>query len=102
MVGGPPSTVLPGTPATVNLSFSPTHNGPAIGSLEIDSTGVTAVIPLTANGIAPTLQASPTSIDFGSVALSATAPTTVTINNTGTASLSISRSAERRVGDEGL
>jgi len=96
-VSGPsvPATVPASQSAAYTISFTPTTTGNASASLQISSNASTtaAVVSLAGvgqNAAAAALQVSPSSINFGNVNLRNTATQTITLQNTGGASLSIS------------
>ena len=81
-----------GTSCTVNVSFRPTATGTRTGTLSItdNASGSPQTVSLTGTGVAPVVSLSPTSLTFASQNTGTTsAAQTVTLSNTGTASLSI-------------
>jgi hypothetical protein len=95
--GGPsiPVTLSPGQNATLNVSFSPLTPGSAQGSVSVvsDATNSPAAIRLNGNGVQPTMNVLPNSVAFGSVTLGATSTQSVTVQNTGTANLTLTQAA---------
>jgi uncharacterized repeat protein (TIGR03803 family) len=82
------------TACTIDVAFAPTAAGPALGSLVITSNSLTTPqsVTLYGNAEVQTAQATvtPTSLTFAETPVGATtAPQTVTLQNTGTAPLSI-------------
>jgi hypothetical protein len=89
-----PATLTAGNSCTVTVSFVPTAGGSRPGSLVIadDSPGNPHVIQLSGTGLAPGLSLSPTSLTFSSQDVSTTSSAQkVTLTNTGTGALRISR-----------
>ena len=89
----PPATLAAGASLTFNVQFSPTAMGAAPGTVSIVSDAATSpsTVALTGTGTAPVISLSPTSINFGNQrAGTASAPTTVTLANTGTDTLTVS------------
>jgi hypothetical protein len=89
-----PLTVAVGKAATFNAAFAPTATGSVTGSLSVvsNATNSPAVIALSGTGVTLNLAASPASLSFGSVNVGSTSPPqTVTLTNTGTASVTISQ-----------
>lgn len=89
-----PATPFPlaaGGQQNVTVRFVPTAAGAQSGTLTINSVAV----PLTGAGVAPqvnapVIQVTPSSLDFGSVALGQTADRTLTVANAGTLVLKVS------------
>ncbi|MGA8035654.1 MAG: choice-of-anchor D domain-containing protein [Candidatus Acidiferrales bacterium] len=88
-----PMTLATGKTATLGVSFTAAASGAATGAVTIASnaTEATTTIPLNGQGIEGAVAISPTTINFGSVALGTTASQTVTLKNTGQASATISK-----------
>ncbi|WP_082938917.1 choice-of-anchor D domain-containing protein [Mitsuaria sp. 7] len=90
------ATVPAGTSCTVGVVFQPTAAGARSGALTISHNGISTPIPITLSGTAnvtltAVLSADATTLAFGSQPLaSASAARTVTLSNTGTASLDFS------------
>lgn len=94
--GAPPlnHTIDPGTSVTVQIAFSPTQVGQFTDTIELDSdTGGNVSIALSASAGTPGLLQLPSQpIDFGSVALGATAVRSFTVTNSGGSDVTIERS----------
>jgi hypothetical protein len=87
-----PATVSAGGSLTFTVRFSPTTMGAATGSVTIVSDAPTSpsTVSLTGTGIAPVITLTPSSINFGNQrAGTSSAPTTVTLANTGTDTLTV-------------
>jgi uncharacterized protein (TIGR03437 family) len=87
---GTPFTLAAGGQQNVTVRFTPTAEGTQSGTLTVNSLTVT----LLGAGLAtqlntPIIQVTPASLDFGSVALGQTADRTATVQNTGTAVLTV-------------
>lgn len=84
-----------GASCTVDVTFTPTQAGQYAASLNIsvNEKSGTTVVPLSGTGISiPVIAVNPTSLDFGQQLYNvASDPLTVTVNNTGSASLSITK-----------
>jgi FtsP/CotA-like multicopper oxidase with cupredoxin domain len=94
MIHNCPTVLAPNANCTVNVTFKPTVTGGLSDTLTItdnSSTGSTQTISLTGNGTIPVAGLSTTSLkSFGNVNVGATsAAQSVTLSNSGTASLSI-------------
>src|SRR6266850_474753 len=90
-----PVTINPGGSRAVTVTFSPSTIGNQSGSITIDSNATNLVSPVGLSGNAtpapaPMLSASPASLNFGQVAVGSNASQTVTLTNTGNASVTIS------------
>ncbi len=91
-----PTPLAPATACTFHLIFTPTATGTRNGLITIDddSPGSPHVIQLTGTGTTPVATVSPTSLNFGSEYVGGTtAAQIVTLENTGGATLNISRIA---------
>jgi hypothetical protein len=90
-----PFTLAPGKSTAFTLSFTPTSGASSAGSLMLVSNAPTSptAIPLSGTGSAQVLQLTPstTSLSFGSQALNASSTQSVTLTNTGNATVSISQ-----------
>lgn len=87
-----PATLSAGGSLTFTVRFAPTAMGAAPGTVTIVSDAPTSpsVVSLTGTGIAPVISLSPASINFGNQrAGTSSAPTTVTLANTGTDTLTV-------------
>lgn len=87
-----PKTVAPGDSLVVLVTFMPTSSGEIIGTLEFRSEpcSVKRSIQLRGEGGRTTVVVAPSPIDFGIVRIGQTATQIVTINNTGTESVTVS------------
>ncbi len=95
-VSGPslPRTVLPGITLNYTLAFAPSTAGNATASLTITSNAPQSLPAVSLAGVAEKVEVSlvvtPTSINFGNEDLQATATKSVTLQNTGDVSITIS------------
>jgi Malectin domain/Abnormal spindle-like microcephaly-assoc'd, ASPM-SPD-2-Hydin/Kelch motif/Glucose / Sorbosone dehydrogenase len=85
-------TLTPGATSAVTVTFAPTSSGSKSAILQIAHSGSNTplAVPLTGSGVAltaPTLGASPASLNFGSVTVGQTKTMAVQLTNPGTASL---------------
>jgi carbon monoxide dehydrogenase subunit G len=94
--GGAPFTVAAGAQSTVNVRFSPNAAGAQTGNLTIASNDTArgpVTVPLNgtgnATGSGPSIEVTPSSVDFGSVNVNATRDLALTVANRGAAALSI-------------
>src|SRR5690349_7296554 len=88
-----PVTIAPGNSAPVGVTFTPSSGGPRSATLNLtdNASGSPHSIGLSGNGTGPGINVSPTSVVFTNQQLNqASAPSPVTITNTGTANLVIS------------
>ena len=89
-----PAVIAPGKNISLSVVFSPTSASATNGALIIHSSDLKAPlsVPLSGSGekAAPQLQVSPASVSFGSQAVNSSAFQSVTLTNTGNASLAIS------------
>jgi hypothetical protein len=85
-------TVLPGTPRTLNVSYTASAPGAQAATLRIihNAAGGATDVPLTGQGIGAELSASTPSLDFGKVALEGSATEDLIISNLGTSVLNVS------------
>lgn len=85
------SSVAAGASCTVNLTFSPANAGTVNGSLSIVHSAGSSTAALSGSGVAlsPNALVSPASLSFTQVVASKSTAQTVTLSNTGTATLSI-------------
>ncbi len=88
--------VSPGGTASARVTFRPTANGTLQGNLRatfnemgLGNPSQTLDVPLLGNGVPPAICVSPTSVDFGSVNVGASADETVQIANCGSAPLEL-------------
>ncbi|MBB5338699.1 choice-of-anchor D domain-containing protein [Tunturiibacter gelidoferens] len=81
------NTLAPSTSCTEQVTFTPTTAATINGLLSIRSSASTLPIeyPVTGTGIQSHLQTTPSTLNFGSIALGASAAQTITLTNTGTA-----------------
>lgn len=81
-----------GANCTISVSFTPTVGGSRTGSITIfdNAPGSPQTVSLSGTGLGPAATLSPTSLSFSNQLVSSTsAPQSVTLNNVGTATLSI-------------
>ena len=91
-----PLTLIGGQNSTFEVTFSPQSAGTASGNIAIisDASNSTLNVPLAGSGVAPGfLGATPSSVSFGSVLAGSSNNRTVTLNNSGGATLTISTAA---------
>jgi len=96
-----PSTVAVGASVSFTIAYKPTAVGSNSGSVSIanDASDSPVTITLVGTGISPTsgsapapeISVTPSSVNFGSVAVNADASQTIKLSNTGTAPLAISQ-----------
>jgi trimeric autotransporter adhesin len=81
------SPLAPATSCTAQITFTPTQTGTRTGLASIATSLSTLPIniPLTGIGIQSHLQAVPSTLNFGDIAVGASAAETLTLTNTGTA-----------------
>jgi hypothetical protein len=102
VVGTPPSgaTIAGGGSLLVTLEFHPTQLGPFEGTLGLETTGGDAQIPLTGTAGTPGhLKISAETVEYGPLAIGATATRTFTVENTGGTSVIITKSKPPVGGD---
>jgi hypothetical protein len=91
---GLPDTIAPNGTATFQATFTPTAVGARNATVTIVSDAANApsvVVPLTGNGIQPSIAVAPGAVPFGNQRVATTsAPQTITITNTGTDNLKVS------------
>lgn len=89
-----PYALAAGKQVAFSIAYSPTSVASNTGSVVIDSsaTNPAVTVPLTGSGVASvrTLTASPTSLSFGNDAIGSVHTQSVTLKNTGTASVTVS------------
>jgi hypothetical protein len=86
------SSVAAGASCNINITFAPTATGTRNATLNLNdnASGSPQTVGLTGTGIAPAVNLSPTAVPFGSQQVSiGSAAQSVTLQNTGTAPLSI-------------
>ena len=88
-----PMTLTAGQSTVLSIVYSPTILGVVAGSISVvsNATNSPAVILATGTGVQPQLTASPTSLNFGSVAVGGSGTQTITLSNNGTAAATISQ-----------
>src|SRR3989449_932695 len=85
-------SVAPGASCTISISFTPAATGARAATVTItdDAAGSPQLVSLAGTGIVPAVTLAPTNLAFGTQRLSTTSPAqTVTLTNSGTATLSI-------------
>ena len=89
MSGAPSGSMAIGASTTVQVQFAPAAAGAAAGSLTVvsDATNSPLVVTFSGTGMQPGLAISPASVNFGSVIVGQTGTQTVTLTNTGSASV---------------
>jgi hypothetical protein len=85
-----PLTLTPTQSANGSVTFAPSVSGAATGSVIFISNGNTVSASLSGAGVQPILSASPTTIVFGNVNTGSSSTQPLTLQNTGTASLTVS------------
>lgn len=92
---GLPSSLAPGESRTVPVAFSPSRLGAAQAELRVTVCDgcEQAVVPLTGTGVASMLEVTPLRVDFGRVAVGATAEERITVRNQGSEPLSYTGAA---------
>jgi hypothetical protein len=90
-----PAAIAPGQSAAFTVRFSPATSGSATGTIQIVSNAPNSVltVPLSGTGLSQSLQlsANPTSLAFGNVTEGTTSNESVTLTNTGNASVTLSK-----------
>jgi len=88
-----PASVAAGQSATFTVTYAPTAAGSATGSVSVvsNATNSPATVALSGAGMTALVVVSPTSIDFGRVMVNSTSSQSVTVQNTGTASVTLSQ-----------
>ena len=84
--------LAPSTSCTINVSFSPTADGAAMGSFTVDSATNdpnSIAVELVGNAIVPEIGVAPDPLVFDDVLIGQSASLDVTVSNTGTAALNI-------------
>ena len=82
-------TLAAATSCTAQVTFAPTQSGTRTGTLSVATSASTLplTVPLTGIGAQSQLQISPPSLSFGPIAVGAPASLSLTLTNTGTASI---------------
>jgi Abnormal spindle-like microcephaly-assoc'd, ASPM-SPD-2-Hydin/HYDIN/CFA65/VesB-like, Ig-like domain/IPT/TIG domain/Cep192 domain 4 len=85
------ATVPPQQSCVIDVTFHPAQTGPASGTLGIadDAPGGGQSVPLSGTGTEPAISITPNPVAFGDVPTGAVGKQTVTIQNTGTADLTL-------------
>lgn len=78
-----------GTQYDLSVSFVPEGPGAASGTLTVDTNAGAAAVALLGNGLAPVIEISPTSDDFGEVGVGCDVTRSVTVRNVGNASVEV-------------
>ena len=83
----PGNTLAPSTSCTEQITFTPTQTGTRTGTVAINTSlsSLPINLPLTGIGIQSHLIITPSALNFGSIAVAASANQTITLTNTGTA-----------------
>src|SRR5262249_5581310 len=90
-----PLNINAGASSSMTVTFAPTTTGNQSGSITVSSNATNQISPVNLSGSAtappnPLLSVSPTSWSFGQVAVGTSSSKSVTLSNTGNASVSIS------------
>jgi Abnormal spindle-like microcephaly-assoc'd, ASPM-SPD-2-Hydin len=100
------TTLSAGQSLALPVSFTPPQPGSMTGSLKImsNATNSPTMVPLSGNGVESQLSVSPASVSFGSLTTGKTSSQSVTISNSGTASLTITSASVSGTGfsDSGI
>jgi hypothetical protein len=92
----PPFTIKPGKNTVFHIVFNPARNGIEMAEIDIacnDPAMNDPVIPLTGTGIQAGVMVSPTKLDFGGVMLMTMKSLPLTVTNTGSTDISITKIA---------
>jgi hypothetical protein len=83
------STLAAGASCVLSVTFAPVASGLQSGTLSLtnDMTQLPLTVALTGTGLAPSLQAAPAALSFGSVTVGASSSLTLTLTNVGTSAL---------------
>jgi trimeric autotransporter adhesin len=83
----PGNTLAPNTTCTEQITFTPTQTGTRPGSVAVSTSlsSLPITAPLTGIGIQSHLQITPSALNFGSIAIGASANLALTLSNLGTA-----------------
>jgi hypothetical protein len=86
----PGASLAPATSCTLQVTFTPTTTGPRPGTLAVATSASTLplTVSLTGIGIQSSLQVTPSALNFGNIAVAASANQTITLSNNGTAPVS--------------
>ncbi len=95
-----PMNISAGSNASFTATFAPTSAGAASGSISVvsNAAGSPASIALSGTGTQGQLGASPASVNFGSVGVGSSGSQTITLTNSGTASITISQATASGAG----
>jgi hypothetical protein len=95
-----PMSINAGSSASFTATFAPTSSGAASGSISVASNAPNspAAIALSGTGIQGQLTANPGSVNFGSVAAGSNGSQTITLTNSGSASVTISQATASGAG----
>lgn len=95
-----PLTLAAGQSAALSAIYSPTAAGSIAGSISVvsNATNSPATITLSGTGIQPQISVVPTSVAFGSVAVGSSTSQTMSIQNSGTAPLSVTQATASSAG----
>src|SRR5271156_913745 len=90
---GAPVTIAANQTATFTAQFAPTTTGNASGSINITSnaTNSSLSIPLNGSGVQGSLTANPTSVNFGNVIVGSSGSSSISLTNSGSATITISQ-----------
>src|SRR5581483_1728975 len=91
-----PPVILPaGQNTTFSVKFAPMASGSVTGSVSVisNATNSPATISLSGNGATSLLGVTPTTLDFGNTVVGTNSTQSVTLRNTGSASIAISQAA---------
>ena len=85
----PNNPLPPATGCTLQITFTPTQTGTRTGNAAISTSLSTLpiTVPLTGVGVQSHLQIAPSALNFGNIAIGASANLTLTLTNTGSASV---------------
>jgi hypothetical protein len=88
-----PMTLTAGQTTVLSVVFAPTVVGAVNGTISVvsNATNSSSVITATGAGVQPSLTASPSTLNFGSLVTGSSASQTITIFNTGSAAATISQ-----------
>jgi Abnormal spindle-like microcephaly-assoc'd, ASPM-SPD-2-Hydin/Protein of unknown function (DUF1573) len=86
-------TLAPGNSTALTVSFAPTAVGTMTGSLSVvsNASNSPATIALSGTGVQPQISVTPASVSFSGVSVGASNTQSVSIKNTGTATLTVSQ-----------
>ena len=87
------TTLTPGQSLGLNISFAPASTGSVTGSIRVVSTATNSpsTISLSGPGVQPHLTIVPSSVNFGNVTVGVSNSQTMTIQNPGTATLTVTQ-----------